>query len=87
MKRNTEEKPIIPRTYLDWSFDDDESQNYKFMVNRNEHQLQQGDRVKLTVFVRPDYQFGNIIKVEDDCIFIHTDEWLDISEEYSISLA
>ena len=75
---------MIERTYVDWDFNQDERNNYKFGVNRSEHQFTPGTRVKLTVLDRPDSQYGTVIKVEDDALIIHTDEWLDISEEYSI---
>ena len=80
---------FIPRAYIDYAYEEEkEGQNdYKFVADEVKHCFRQGDWVLLIVVGRPDYQFGNIIKVEDDSIFIHTDEWLDISEEYSISLA
>ena len=75
---------MIKRTHLDWTYEQDELHNYKFVVNRSEHQFTSGERVKLTVFGRPDFQYGTVIQVENNALIIHTDEWLDISEEYSI---
>ena len=77
---------FIPRTYLDWSYDQDEQRNYKFMVGNAEHHFRQGDKVCLMIYGRQTYQFGNILVVGDDYMIVHTDEWLDISEEYSIRL-
>jgi len=77
---------FIPRTYLDWSYDQDEQRNYKFMVGNAKHHFRQGDKVCLMIYGRQTYQFGNILVVGDDYMIVHTDEWLDISEEYSIRL-
>jgi len=79
---------FIPRTYIDWSYEEGkEKQNdYKFIVGKGKYHFRQGDRVCLIVYGRPDYQFGIILQVEEECLVIHIDEWLDISEEYSIVL-
>ena len=77
---------MIPKTYLDWSFDDDEQRNYKFVVKSSEHKLLPSTRVRISVIGRPMHQCGTVLRVEDDGIIIHTDEWLDISEEYAIEL-
>jgi hypothetical protein len=76
----------IPKTYLDWSFDEDERHNYKFVVKSSEHKLLPSARVRISVIGRPMHQFGTVLRVEEDGVVIHTDEWLDISEEYSLAL-
>ena len=79
---------FIPRTYVDYAYDEEKEgqNNYKFVFDKEKYHFRQGDRVCLMVYGRPDYQFGNILVVEDDYLVVHTDEWLDISEEYSIRL-
>ncbi len=76
----------IPKTYLDWSFDEDERHNYKFVVKSSEHKLLPSARVRISVIGRPMHQCGTVLRVEDDGVIIHADEWLDISEEYSLAL-
>ena len=80
------ETPIIPKTYTDWSFNEDEQQNYRFVVKRDVHGLHPSDRVRISRIGLPLSQYGTVLRVEDDGIIIHTDEGLDISEEYSIEL-
>ncbi len=86
MNKKAEAGLFIPRTYLDWSYDQDEYHKYKFVVSRSEHHLFPEDRVMLCVYGRPAYQLGTVLQVNEDDIIIHTDRWLDISEEYSIEL-
>lgn len=74
----------IQCAYLDWSFDQDEHNVYRFSVDRKTHSLEENDRVVLTVDGRDNSQLGVILQVEDDGLLVHTDEWLDISEAYSI---
>ena len=77
---------MIKQAYLDWSFNEDAQRNYKFAVKSTEHSLPPSARVQLTRIGQPISQLGTVLRVEDDGIIIHTDEWLDISEEYSIEL-
>ena len=70
--------------YLDWSFDHDAQNIYRFAVVRETHELKEGERVLLTVDGKYASQCGRILKVEDDGIVVKTDEWIDISEVYSI---
>lgn len=70
--------------YLDWSFDQDVQNIYRFTVKREAHAFKEGERVILTIDGNKASQFGEILKVEDDGIVVKTDEWLDISEVYSI---
>ena len=71
--------------YLDWSFDQDAQNIYRFAVARETHELKEGERVVLTVDGKYASQRGRILKVEeDDGIVVKTDEWIDISEVYSI---
>ena len=76
----------IPKTYLDWSFDGDEWHNYKFVAKSCEQKLLPSARVRISVIGRPMHQCGTVLRVEDDGVIIHADEWLDISEEYSLAL-
>ena len=68
---------FIPRAYIDYAYEEEkEGQNdYKFVADEVKHCFRQGDWVLLIVVGRPDYQFGNIIKVEYDSIFIHTSSY------------
>lgn len=75
---------MIQQAYLDWSFDEDEQHNYKFAVKSSEHDLQPTAKVELSRIGQPISQLGTVLRVESDGIIIHTDEWLDITEEYSI---
>lgn len=70
--------------YLDWSFDQDVQNIYRFVVVRDAHGFKEGERVLLTIDGTKASQYGKILKVEDDGIVVKTDEWLDISEVYSI---
>lgn len=74
----------IQCAYLDWSFDHDEQNIYRFSVDRSTHGLEENDRVVLTVDGGDTSQLGEILRVEDNGILVHTDEGLDISEAYSI---
>ena len=74
----------IQRAYLDWTFDQDKQNIYRFSVDRKTHDLEEDDRVVLTVDGGNASQLGEILRVEDDGLLVHTDEWLDISEAYSI---
>ena len=74
----------IQCAYLDWSFDQDEQNIYRFSVDRKTHGLEENDRVVLTVDGGDTSQSGEILRVEDNGILVHTDEGLDISEAYSI---
>lgn len=82
----SKESQFIPRASLDWTYDQDKQRNFKFKAGNTEHLFRQGDRVCLIVYGRQNYQFGNIIMVGEDYIIVHTEEWLDISEEYTIRL-
>lgn len=44
------------------------------------------ERVMPCVYGRPAYQLGTVLQVNEEDVIIHTDRWLDISEEYSIEL-
>ena len=78
---------MIEHAYLDWSFEQDKFHNYKFViVGDKEHSILPTNRVKLGVIGRPDYQYGTVLDLENGTLIIHTEEWLDISEEYSIEL-
>ena len=74
--------------YLDWGFDEDEKQNYKFEVERSSHNFKIGDRVKLTrgVSSQKILHYGSIIHISNDSITVHTDTPIDISEAYSIEI-
>lgn len=74
----------IQLAYLDWEFNQDEQNIYRFFADRKTHSLQEKDRVVLTAEFRDVSQLGEVLKVEEDGLLIHTDEWLDISEAYSI---
>lgn len=81
-----EEKNFIPEIYLDWSYNEDERNSYKFEVKRSEHSFSLGDRVRLCVVGRPDCCLGTIEGIEEDGIIIQTDNSIDISESYSMEL-
>ena len=72
--------------YLDWPFDQDAQNIYRFAVVRDAHGFKVGERVILTIDGNKASQFGEILKVEDDGVVVKTDEWLDISEAYSIKV-
>lgn len=75
----------IQRAYLDWSFDQDEQNTYRFSADRKTHGFVEKDHVVLTVEGWSASQHGKILQVEDDGIIVQTDEWLDTSEAYSIA--
>ena len=75
---------LIQCAYLDWSFDQDEQNIYRFYVDRKTHCLKEKDRVVLTVDGLNTTQFGEILQVEEDGLIVRTDDGLDISEAYSI---
>ena len=75
---------LIQCAYLDWSFDQDEQNIYRFSVGRKTHCLKEKDRVVLTVDGLNTTQFGEILQVEEDGLIVRTDDGLDISEAYSI---
>lgn len=79
-------KIMIRQAYLDWSFDEDEHNNYRFVTKGIEHDLYPSARVELCRIGQPLRQRGIVLRVEDDGIVIHTDETLDITEYYSIAL-
>ena len=70
--------------FLDWTFDEDTQNNYKFLVEQSSHGFTIGDRVKLTVFGASKSLYGSIIHISKDGIVVHTDSPVDISESYSI---
>lgn len=74
----------IQLAFLDWEFNQDEQNIYRFFADRKTHCLKEKDRVVLTAEFRDVSQLGEVLKVEEDGLLIHTDEWLDISEAYSI---
>lgn len=82
MKMDTNK--YIQLAYLDWGFDQDAQNIYRFFADRKTHSLKEKDRVVLTAEFRDVSQLGEVLKVEEDGLLIHTDEWLDISEAYSI---
>ena len=86
MNQKAEAGLFIPRTNLDLSYEQDKYRNYKFFVSRSEHHLFPDDRVMLCVYGRPAYQLDTVLQVNEEDIIIHTDKWLDVSEEYSIEL-
>lgn len=81
-----ESRTCIPRAFLDWNFDQDENRVYRFEVDRNQHDLKVGDKVLLDVWGRPgtDQVTGTVKEVLSDSITVKADDYVDISEEYSI---
>ncbi|MCR5758875.1 MAG: hypothetical protein K6G39_00790 [Bacteroidales bacterium] len=69
---------------LDWGFNQDAQNIYRYFADRKTHGLEEKDRVVLTAECKDVSQLGEVLKVEEDGLLIHTDEWLDISEAYSI---
>lgn len=86
MNQKAEIGLFIPRTNLDLSYEQNNYRNYKFVVCRSEHHLFPEDRVMLCIYGIPSYQLGTVMQVNEEDIIIHTDKWLDVSEEYSIEL-
>lgn len=78
----------IKRAYLDWSFDEDLDYRYKFHILKNDHDFQPSDGVVLRVVGRENNWMGTatILECLDDGIIIQANDWVDISEEYSIEL-
>ena len=70
--------------YLDWTFNEDEFNRYKFSIKKSEHDFTPKDKVLLCVDGRPDYHEAALVKVLDDGIVVQTLSSLDISEAYSI---
>ena len=86
MNQKAEVGLFIPKIHTDRTYEQDKYRNYKFVVSRSEHHLFPDDRVMLCVYGRPAYQLGTVLQVNEEDIIIHTDKWLDVSEEYSIEL-
>ena len=86
MNQKAEVGLFIPKIHTDRTYEQDKYRNYKFVVSRSEHHLFPDDRVMLSVYGRPAYQLGTVLQVNEEDIIIHTDKWLDVSEEYSIEL-
>jgi hypothetical protein len=78
----------IKRVYLDWSFDEDLEYRYKFHLLKTDHDFQPLDKVELRVVGREKDWKGTatILECLDDGIIIQAQDWVDISEEYSIEL-
>ena len=74
----------IKEAFLDWSFDEDVKQNYRFTLDKDLHCFQPGDRIRLCVCGRPHCQLGSVLSVDEHGIVVHTDERLDVSESYSL---
>lgn len=70
--------------YLDWTFNEDEFNRYKFRIKKSEHDFTPKDKVLLCVDGRPDYHEATLVKVFDDGIVVQTLTSLDVSEAYSI---
>lgn len=80
-----EYRTIYTRSFLDWAFNEDEQQNYMLVVEGIKDILQVGDQIILKVFGRPSNDMpAKIINVGDGYIIVHTEEDLDITEEYDI---
>lgn len=86
MKQLKESRTYIPRAFLDWNFDRDEDRVYRFEVDRNQHDLKAGDKVLLDVWGRPgtDQVTGTVQEVLPDGITVKADDFVDISEEYTM---
>ena len=92
MKEKGETGLFIPKAYLNWDYEEEnaeqggDSMTHKFMVPQEAHHFFPGDYVMLNVIGRPNHQMGSVREVHNDHILIHTDRWLDISEEYTIEV-
>lgn len=77
---------IYPRSYLEWGFDEDNLQNYKFVVDNASGLFVVGDEIILKVFSRPyEGMKDKVLDVDDNSMVVHTKGNLDIMEEYDIS--
>ena len=79
-KNQTRENDAV----LDWDFDEDAQNNYRFTLDKGSHCFKEGDRIRLCVCGRSHCQLGSVLSVDEDGITVHTEEWLDISESYSL---
>lgn len=92
MKEKEEAGLFIPKAYLNWEYEEMDAEQggdcmaHKFMVSQETHHFFPGDSVMLNVLGRPKHQMGSVREVHDDHLLIHTDRWLDISEEYAIEV-
>ena len=76
---------VCSRSYLDWEFDEDKLQNYKLVVDGARVRFAVGDKTVLKVFGRPsDEMKAKVLEVDDSSIVVHTEDELDIMEEYLI---
>jgi len=89
MTHKIKEGIYIPRVCLDWSFDLEAEQIYKFEIPKAEHHFFPHDYVVLKVWGWP-LSEGNIlakvIECQEDGIIVQAYDWVDLSEEYSIEL-
>ena len=77
----------IPHVYLDWSFDEDEKLNYKFMIPKEAHKIPKGEKVLIRPCVAPEERIsGTVIDCVDDGLIIHADQWIDITDDYAIEI-
>ena len=74
----------IKEAFLDWSYNEDVKQNYRFTLDKDLQCFQPGDRIRLCVCGRPHCQLGTVLSVGERGIIVHTDKRLDISESYSL---
>ena len=77
-----EQIDISEAIVVDWSFDEDEKNNYKLLIDRSTHDFNTGDRVKLRMHGLSKYRLGTILHIDNAFIIVHTDEWLDLCEDY-----
>ena len=70
--------------FLDWGFNEDALHDYRFTLDKGSHCFKEGDRIRLCVCGRSHCQLGSVLSVDEDGITVHTEEWLDISESYSL---
>ena len=89
MANKTKEGIYLPRVGLDWDYDKEPEQKYRFSIPKSEHHLFPHDYVVLKVWGWP-LSEGNILakvlNCQDDGIIVQAFDWVDISEEYSIEL-
>lgn len=75
----------IPHVYIDWGYDKDENQNYKFSIPKAAHKITKAEKVFISSCISPEEEIsGTVIDCHDDGIIIHTDKWIDITGDYAV---
>ena len=84
---NAPQGKCIPHVYIDWDYNEDEKHNHKFTIPKEAHKFVSREKVVIHAHVAPEEKIqGIVIDCQDDGLVIHTDESIDIFDDYSIEV-